>query len=162
VIVSYRDCSTVCSKVRQKLLLNDPGHCYYLAFGPPSEFFSDEKSRAEQLSIRYYGVHLTKHTLSGQPRTSEKFMFCNDGLSSSVVETIAGFTAGTATTLCLHPLDLIKTRLQGTFSPTTFTAHLIPGCTQSTEPHRLESAFLSESSAKSSTMKADSSHFTAV
>ncbi|KAL2862980.1 putative mitochondrial folate carrier protein Flx1 [Aspergillus lucknowensis] len=35
-----------------------------------------------------------------------------DGLSSSVVETIAGFTAGIATTLCLHPLDLIKTRLQ--------------------------------------------------
>ncbi|CEL01578.1 Putative Mitochondrial folate carrier protein Flx1 [Aspergillus calidoustus] len=35
-----------------------------------------------------------------------------DGWSSSVVETIAGFTAGIATTLCLHPLDLIKTRLQ--------------------------------------------------
>ncbi|KAL4950575.1 mitochondrial carrier domain-containing protein [Aspergillus filifer] len=35
-----------------------------------------------------------------------------DGLSSSVVETIAGFTAGIATTLCLHPLDLVKTRLQ--------------------------------------------------
>ncbi|KAL4914281.1 mitochondrial carrier domain-containing protein [Aspergillus aurantiobrunneus] len=35
-----------------------------------------------------------------------------DGLSSSMVETIAGFTAGIATTLCLHPLDLIKTRLQ--------------------------------------------------
>ncbi|KAL3455625.1 mitochondrial carrier domain-containing protein [Aspergillus heterothallicus] len=35
-----------------------------------------------------------------------------DGSSSSVVETIAGFTAGIATTLCLHPLDLIKTRLQ--------------------------------------------------
>ncbi|KAL3483567.1 mitochondrial carrier [Aspergillus germanicus] len=35
-----------------------------------------------------------------------------DGLSSSVVETIAGFTAGIATTLSLHPLDLIKTRLQ--------------------------------------------------
>ncbi|KAL3469398.1 mitochondrial carrier domain-containing protein [Aspergillus californicus] len=35
-----------------------------------------------------------------------------DGLSSPVVETIAGFTAGIATTLCLHPLDLIKTRLQ--------------------------------------------------
>ncbi|KAL2809015.1 mitochondrial carrier domain-containing protein [Aspergillus granulosus] len=35
-----------------------------------------------------------------------------DGASSSVVETIAGFTAGIATTLCLHPLDLIKTRLQ--------------------------------------------------
>ncbi|KAJ5715036.1 mitochondrial carrier [Penicillium malachiteum] len=35
-----------------------------------------------------------------------------DGLSSSFVETIAGFTAGVVTTLCLHPLDLVKTRLQ--------------------------------------------------
>ncbi|KAL4976186.1 mitochondrial carrier domain-containing protein [Aspergillus desertorum] len=35
-----------------------------------------------------------------------------DGFSPSMVETIAGFTAGIATTLCLHPLDLIKTRLQ--------------------------------------------------
>ncbi|GLA85427.1 hypothetical protein AtubIFM56815_009663 [Aspergillus tubingensis] len=35
-----------------------------------------------------------------------------DGLSSSFVETVAGFTAGIASTLCLHPLDLIKTRLQ--------------------------------------------------
>ncbi|KAL4926522.1 putative mitochondrial folate carrier protein Flx1 [Aspergillus undulatus] len=39
-------------------------------------------------------------------------MTVKDGLSSSVVETIAGFTAGIVTTLCLHPLDLIKTRLQ--------------------------------------------------
>lgn len=36
-----------------------------------------------------------------------------NGLSSSVVETIAGFTAGIASTLSLHPLDLVKTRLQG-------------------------------------------------
>ncbi|EAW08604.1 putative mitochondrial folate carrier protein Flx1 [Aspergillus clavatus NRRL 1] len=35
-----------------------------------------------------------------------------DGLSPSFVETIAGFTAGIVSTLCLHPLDLIKTRLQ--------------------------------------------------
>ncbi|KAH8431228.1 putative mitochondrial folate carrier protein Flx1 [Aspergillus melleus] len=35
-----------------------------------------------------------------------------DGLSSSLVETIAGFTAGIVSTLCLHPLDLVKTRLQ--------------------------------------------------
>ncbi|KAJ5358562.1 uncharacterized protein N7496_010975 [Penicillium cataractarum] len=35
-----------------------------------------------------------------------------DGLSSSVVETVAGFTAGVASTLCVHPLDLVKTRLQ--------------------------------------------------
>ncbi|KAL5337097.1 mitochondrial carrier domain-containing protein [Aspergillus crustosus] len=39
-------------------------------------------------------------------------MTAKNGLSSSVVETIAGFTAGVATTLSLHPLDLIKTRLQ--------------------------------------------------
>ncbi|KAL4898470.1 mitochondrial carrier domain-containing protein [Aspergillus ambiguus] len=36
----------------------------------------------------------------------------HDGISSSFVETIAGFTAGIVSTLCLHPLDLIKTRLQ--------------------------------------------------
>lgn len=34
-------------------------------------------------------------------------------LSPSVVEAIAGFTAGVISTLCFHPLDLIKTRLQG-------------------------------------------------
>lgn len=34
--------------------------------------------------------------------------------ASSWVETIAGFTAGVVSTVCLHPLDLIKTRLQGT------------------------------------------------
>lgn len=33
--------------------------------------------------------------------------------STSLVETVAGFTAGVISTLCLHPLDLIKTRLQG-------------------------------------------------
>lgn len=31
----------------------------------------------------------------------------------SLVETIAGLTAGVATTIIVHPLDLIKTRLQG-------------------------------------------------
>ncbi|ODM20466.1 hypothetical protein SI65_03519 [Aspergillus cristatus] len=35
-----------------------------------------------------------------------------DGLSPSFVETVAGFTAGIVSTLCLHPLDLVKTRLQ--------------------------------------------------
>lgn len=39
-------------------------------------------------------------------------MTAQDGLSSSFVETVAGFTAGIVSTLCLHPLDLIKTRLQ--------------------------------------------------
>ncbi|KAL2367513.1 mitochondrial folate carrier protein Flx1 [Blastomyces gilchristii SLH14081] len=36
----------------------------------------------------------------------------NHGLSPSVVETIAGFTAGISSTLAVHPLDVIKTRLQ--------------------------------------------------
>lgn len=36
-----------------------------------------------------------------------------NGLSPSILETVAGFTAGIASTLSLHPLDLIKTRLQG-------------------------------------------------
>lgn len=40
-----------------------------------------------------------------------------DGLSPSFVETVAGFTAGIVSTLCLHPVDLIKTRLQGTYGP---------------------------------------------
>lgn len=40
-----------------------------------------------------------------------------DGLSPSLVESIAGFTAGIVSTLSLHPLDLIKTRLQGTPPP---------------------------------------------
>lgn len=38
----------------------------------------------------------------------------NHGLSPSVVETIAGFAAGISSTLVVHPLDVIKTRLQGT------------------------------------------------
>lgn len=40
-----------------------------------------------------------------------------DGLSASFVETVAGFTAGIVSTLCLHPLDLVKTRLQGKHWP---------------------------------------------
>ncbi|KAJ5779041.1 hypothetical protein N7457_006761 [Penicillium paradoxum] len=40
-------------------------------------------------------------------------MTSQDGISSSFVETLAGFTAGIMSTLSLHPLDMIKTRLQG-------------------------------------------------
>ncbi len=32
--------------------------------------------------------------------------------SPSSIESIAGFTAGTVSTLVVHPLDIIKTRLQ--------------------------------------------------
>ncbi|KAK2848531.1 hypothetical protein FQN49_005634 [Arthroderma sp. PD_2] len=40
------------------------------------------------------------------------FMNVNNGLSSSLVETIAGFSAGICSTLVVHPLDIVKTRLQ--------------------------------------------------
>ena len=36
-------------------------------------------------------------------------------LSPALVETIAGLTAGVASTLAAHPLDVIKTRLQSQF-----------------------------------------------
>ncbi|KAL4871969.1 hypothetical protein BDV12DRAFT_162778 [Aspergillus spectabilis] len=59
-----------------------------------------------------YSPHgISQNTPSNTSHT-QRFMTGKDGLSSSMVETIAGFTAGIATTLCLHPLDLIKTRLQ--------------------------------------------------
>lgn len=36
-----------------------------------------------------------------------------NALSPSVVETVAGFSAGVISTLAVHPLDIVKTRLQG-------------------------------------------------
>lgn len=41
--------------------------------------------------------------------------------STSIIETVAGLTAGVVSTLTLHPLDLIKTRLQSTYHPLPFT-----------------------------------------
>lgn len=38
-----------------------------------------------------------------------------DKPQASGVETVAGFTAGVVSTLIFHPLDVIKTRLQGEF-----------------------------------------------
>lgn len=37
------------------------------------------------------------------------------GLSDPAVETISGFNAGLAATLVAHPLDVVKTRLQGKY-----------------------------------------------
>ncbi len=39
-------------------------------------------------------------------------------LPPTVVETVSGLTAGLLSTLCVHPLDLVKTRLQIDRSPT--------------------------------------------
>lgn len=48
-------------------------------------------------------------------------------LSPAVVETVAGFTAGVVSTLALHPLDIIKTRLQGMLQPHFVRATTLSG-----------------------------------
>lgn len=44
-------------------------------------------------------------------------------LPNSLVESIAGLSAGLASTLVAHPLDLIKTRLQGITVPYSATSY---------------------------------------
>ena len=39
------------------------------------------------------------------------------GLSPALVESIAGLSAGTIATLVVHPLDIVKTRMQSEFFP---------------------------------------------
>ncbi|KAJ5753841.1 uncharacterized protein N7511_007994 [Penicillium nucicola] len=51
------------------------------------------------------------YTYSDPKPTLFRFM-TSHAFSSSIVETLAGFTAGIVSTLSLHPLDLVKTRLQ--------------------------------------------------
>jgi solute carrier family 25 folate transporter 32 len=45
------------------------------------------------------------------------------GLSPSLVETLAGFSAGIISTLVVHPFDVVKTRLQGVSYPKS--GHLV-------------------------------------
>lgn len=40
-------------------------------------------------------------------------------ISPALVETIAGLSAGTMSTLAVHPLDVIKTRLQSILYPSS-------------------------------------------
>lgn len=66
------------------------------------------------------------------------FMTGRNGSSSSFVETVAGFTAGIVSTLCLHPLDLVKTRLQGTTDDLS-PPHTISSCWLTATPIQLQS-----------------------
>lgn len=42
--------------------------------------------------------------------------------SPALVETIAGLSAGTVSTLAVHPLDVIKTRLQSSYPSSSLPA----------------------------------------
>jgi len=55
-------------------------------------------------------------------------------LSPALVETIAGLSAGTISTLAVHPLDVIKTRLQSS-SPIPMYNYMTDGL-QSAAPHQ--------------------------
>ena len=45
-------------------------------------------------------------------------MSYSEEASRALIESSAGFVAGVAATLVAHPLDLVKTRLQGEMYPT--------------------------------------------
>lgn len=52
------------------------------------------------------GLRLIHDRLATMPTTN--------GASQSLIETTSGFVAGVVSTLVVHPLDVVKTRLQGT------------------------------------------------
>lgn len=53
----------------------------------------------------------------------------NGALSPSIVETVAGFTAGIVSTLAVHPFDVVKTRLQIQPAVRNSAGHAVKGST---------------------------------
>ena len=72
---------------------------------------------------RIFCLELQRHPsfkLQASQHDKAHASFMNDNharLSPALVETIAGLAAGTISTLAVHPLDVIKTRLQSTSPP---------------------------------------------
>jgi hypothetical protein len=72
----------------------------YRDMSPPTSFPDDQYQRLQQSNMpRVYP------TVDGRQTGA--------GLSPSLVETLAGFSAGIISTLVVHPFDVVKTRLQG-------------------------------------------------
>jgi hypothetical protein len=66
-------------------------------------------------SQKYLSRASTSSKLQASQHDKANASFMNDNhacLSPALVETIAGLAAGTTSTLAVHPLDVIKTRLQ--------------------------------------------------
>lgn len=70
---------------------------------------------------RYYRTTRTLPELARSQNLPQfsRSMSTPNALPSWLVETIAGFTAGVVSTLAVHPLDVVKTRLQGDICPPT-------------------------------------------
>jgi hypothetical protein len=87
--------------------LSRPLHCRvscHRAMSPPTSFSDDQHQRLQQSDMpRVYPP------LEGSQTGA--------GLSPSLIETLAGFSAGIISTLVVHPFDVVKTRLQGVSYP---------------------------------------------
>lgn len=72
----------------------------YYAMSPPTSLPDDQHQKLQQSNMpRVYPP------IEGRQSST--------GLSPSLVETLAGFSAGIISTLVVHPFDVVKTRLQG-------------------------------------------------
>jgi hypothetical protein len=76
------------------------------------------------------------HPRHAQPKKEEYFLFSTGhvatttnvsmtktkdaGLSPALVETVAGLSAGSMATLIVHPLDIVKTRMQSIYPTLLF------------------------------------------
>lgn len=61
--------------------------------------------------------YLSQPPNNAQPHSYPFMTGQNARLSPALTETLAGLSAGAASTLAVHPLDVIKTRLQSMFAP---------------------------------------------